>query len=92
MKIVIVLIITLLSAMPKTDLYAQEQEKDVRFSVGADLVSGYIWRGVWEAGPSIQPTLTMIAGNFSVTAWGSVDFATRARYTVVEYSAVRRHR
>ena len=39
-------------------------------------MSGYIWRGVWEAGPSIQPTLVLSAGNFSATAWGSVDFAS----------------
>ena len=51
------------------------QERGVKFSGGTDVVSGYIWRGVWEAGASLQPTLTMTVGNFSATAWGSVDFA-----------------
>ena len=58
------------------DVCAQENERGVRFGGGADVVSGYIWRGVWEAGVSLQPTLALAAGNFSVTAWGSVDFAT----------------
>ena len=58
------------------DVCAQENERGVRFGGGADVVSGYIWRGVWEAGPSIQPTLVLSAGNFSATAWGSVDFAS----------------
>ncbi len=56
-----------------TDLCAQE--RGVRFSGGTDVVSAYIWRGVWESGSALQPTLTMTAGNFSATAWGSVDFA-----------------
>ena len=53
-----------------------EPARGVRFSGGTDIVSAYVWRGVWEAGPSLQPTLALAAGNFSVTAWGSVDFAS----------------
>lgn len=41
--------------------------------LGADLVSSYIWRGNYNAGASLQPTLGMRAGGFSLTAWGSVD-------------------
>ena len=52
------------------------QNKGVAFSGGSDLVSAYVWRGVTQAGISLQPTLTMTAGNFSATAWGSVDFAS----------------
>lgn len=52
------------------------QDKGVAFSGGADLVSGYVWRGVPQAGVSLQPTLTMTAGKFSASAWGSVDFAS----------------
>ena len=51
------------------------QDKGVSFSGGSDLVSSYYWRGVKESGPALQPTLTMTAGNFSVTAWGSIDFS-----------------
>lgn len=41
-----------------------------------DLVSSYIWRGVYEAGPSLQPGLTLGIGNFTIAAWGSVDFTS----------------
>ena len=51
------------------------QERGVSFGGGTDLVSSYYWRGVKESGPALQPTLTMTAGNFSVTAWGSIDFS-----------------
>ena len=51
------------------------QDKGVSFSGGSDLVSSYYWRGVKGSGPALQPTLTMTAGNFSVTAWGSIDFS-----------------
>lgn len=52
------------------------QDKGVSFSGGSDLVSAYVWRGVTQAGVSLQPTLTMTAGKFSATAWGSVDFTS----------------
>lgn len=51
------------------------QEKGVTFSGGSDLVSSYYWRGVRESGPALQLTLAMTVGNFSVTAWGSIDFS-----------------
>lgn len=52
------------------------QNGKLSFSGGIGLASSYIWRGVHEAGISLQPTLTMSVGNFSATAWGSVDFAS----------------
>ena len=48
-----------------------------RAEVPAEMVTAsgsYVWRGVRESGPAFQPSLTMSAGNFSATAWGSVDF------------------
>ena len=63
--------VTVFVVLFSIDVCAQENERGVRFGGGADVVSGYIWRGVWEAGPSIQPTLVLSAGNFSATAWGS---------------------
>ena len=73
MKRWIFILMTALAVFLTADLCAQE--RGVKFSGGTDVVSGYIWRGVWEAGASLQPTLTMTVGNFSATAWGSVDFA-----------------
>lgn len=54
--------------------YAQEK-RGATILGGADIVSGYLWRGVYQAGVSFQPTLALSAGDFSVSAWGSVDFA-----------------
>ncbi len=47
------------------------------FSVGADLVSSYVWRGFDQGatGPSIQPTVEFTYGSLSIGAWGSTNFA-----------------
>lgn len=55
-------------AMPFT---AKAQDK-VEASVGADIVSGYIWRGTDCGGVSIQPSLSVGYKGLSLTAWGSV--------------------
>jgi len=62
-----VIAIALLSAACE----AKAQDK-VEASAGADLVSGYIWRGQDLGGVSIQPGLTLSYKGFSVSAWGSV--------------------
>lgn len=46
----------------------------VEASVGADLVSGYIWRGQDLGGVSIQPSVSVAYKGLSLTAWGSVGF------------------
>ena len=56
---------------------AMAQEKGVRVKVGADFVSSYIWRGSYNANASIQPTLGMTAGDFSLTAWPTLPGTTR---------------
>ena len=50
------------------DVKAQE------FTVQGDLVSSYVWRGVYQTGASFQPTLGFGISGFSLTAWGSTDF------------------
>lgn len=50
---------------------ANAQEK-VEVSVGADVVSGYIWRGTDCGGVSIQPGISVAKSGFSLAAWGSV--------------------
>lgn len=49
------------------------QEK-LEVSIGADLVSGYIWRGQDLGNVSIQPSLDLAYKGFSLNAWGSVGF------------------
>lgn len=52
-----------------TDAKAQE------FTVQGDVVSSYVWRGMYQGGgAAFQPTLGFGIGNFSVTAWGSTNF------------------
>lgn len=52
-----------------------QEHAPVTFTTKADVVSSYVWRGMYESGPSVQPTLSTASGNFSFTAWGSVDIS-----------------
>lgn len=63
----------LATAMPFT---AKAQDK-VEASVGADLVSGYIWRGQDLGGVSFQPSVSISYKGFSLEAWGSVGFESK---------------
>jgi hypothetical protein len=45
----------------------------VEVSVGADVVSGYVWRGAYQSGLSIQPSLGVSYKGLSLGAWGSTD-------------------
>lgn len=42
--------------------------------INADLVSSYIWRGMKCADASIQPTMGISMGGFTLSAWGTTDF------------------
>ena len=50
-------IIILLSVISPVVLKAQEENKGVSFNVQGDLVSSYIWRGMYQSGAAVQPTL-----------------------------------
>lgn len=50
----------------------EKQEPALRFS--GDFVSSYIWRGLYMSSASIQPSIELEAGKFTIGAWGSVDF------------------
>lgn len=49
----------------------------VEASVGADLVSNYIWRGQDLGGVSIQPSINLGYKGLSLEAWGSVGFSKK---------------
>ena len=53
-------------------VWAQDNGKS-DFSVNADFVSSYVWRGSFLSGTSIQPEMGLTLGNFRIGAWGSVD-------------------
>lgn len=61
--------IMLLVTLGTTIVKAQDK---VEVSVGADIVSSYIWRGQDCGGVSIQPSISLAKSGFSLTAWGSV--------------------
>lgn len=64
-----VLLIILISSV---GINAQEEKKESPFSVGADFVSRYVWRGTdFGNAPAIQPTIEFDKGNFAIGAWGS---------------------
>lgn len=60
---------------------AAAQQK-VTVSGGADLVSAYIWRGTYNAGASVQPSIGMSVSGFSLGAWGSTDFGGNGKKEV----------
>lgn len=49
-------------------------QDDKEFSVGADIVSSYVWRGAYQTGAAIQPGMAFSVSGFSLSAWGSVPF------------------
>jgi hypothetical protein len=56
------------------------QNNNSHFSVTADVVSSYIWRGVPQEGtkggsPNVQPTVSYVNGAFCAGAWGSYAFS-----------------
>lgn len=62
----------LLSCMAITFPAASMAQDKVEASVGADLVSGYVWRGQDLGGVSIQPSISVSYKGLSLSAWGSV--------------------
>lgn len=67
----------LLAMMLVSPLMAEEAdstESKVEFSVGADLVSSYVWRGTRVSGISFQPSLGMSYKGLSLGCWASSDF------------------
>lgn len=47
------------------------QDGGLNFSVGADVVSSYVWRGAYQEKASFQPAASLSVGNFSLSAWAS---------------------
>lgn len=72
MKSVVVMMIVWVASISAVN--AQDNEGKLSFDVQGDLVSSYVWRGMYQTGASFQPTLGLSVGGFSLTAWGSTDF------------------
>jgi hypothetical protein len=52
--------------------FTVKAQESVEASVGADIVSNYIWRGIDCGGVSIQPAVGVSYKGLSLGAWGSV--------------------
>jgi hypothetical protein len=54
------------------NIQAQDEESGPPISIGADLMSRYVWRGLdYGASPSIQPCIELGIGGFGFGAWGA---------------------
>ena len=63
--------------------------KAQELSVGTDIVSRYIWRGIDLGGntPSIQPTLEFSTGGFAVGFWGAYSISDPAGLNEIDIYA-----
>jgi hypothetical protein len=83
---VVITVILLICLLPGSYAQLQDENKtaeetgsDATFSVGADLVSRYIWRGSdYGNSPAIQPAMAFSVAGFKAGFWGS--------YGVCQYS------
>ncbi len=62
-------------AVAMVALVATSSVKAQEFKASADIVSSYVWRGTYQSGAAVQPTLDFTAGGFSIGAWASTEFA-----------------
>ncbi|GHV02076.1 hypothetical protein FACS1894159_10660 [Bacteroidia bacterium] len=58
-----------------TTVKAQD-DSGVKIEAGADVVSSYVWRGVYQTGLSVQPGVTASLAGVSLGAWGSADLGS----------------
>ncbi|MBN1949961.1 MAG: hypothetical protein JW801_02105 [Bacteroidales bacterium] len=74
----LLLVVTMVAFVAPVTVSAQEEEESgSSFSVGADLVSRYVWRGTdFGNSPAIQPGVSFSKGGFEVGAWGSYSFSS----------------
>ncbi len=79
MKVLKIMTAALMSTMASSICFAEEtaevkEAKKVEFSVNADVVSSYVWRGMYQSSFAVQPCIEMTAGNFTLGSWGSTSF------------------
>ncbi|MCD7963129.1 MAG: hypothetical protein LUF90_06190 [Rikenellaceae bacterium] len=70
MKRVVTTILATAAVLVGSSVSAQDKAE---ITAGADLVSSYVWRGVYQTGISIQPELGIAYKGLSFGAWGSTD-------------------
>jgi hypothetical protein len=75
MKTMKVLAICAIALSSMVSLKAQETAPAVSVTAGSDLVSTYVWRGVYFASASIQPSINLTYGGLTAGLWGSSDIS-----------------
>ena len=71
----IILVLALSQPIVTTSTNAQEEDSSSPFSLGADIVSNYVWRGTkFGSGPNIQPYVEFGVAGLTVGSWGSFAF------------------
>ena len=55
------------------------QDKKWEVTAEADLVSSYVWRGIYQTSVSFQPLLSLSAYGITLGTWGSTDFSSYAK-------------
>ncbi len=78
MKKTFIILLALLGTMSvnaqTTDENSDVQEKSLQSELSIDLLSQYIWRGLYNGRISIQPTLGLEYRGLSLSAWGNIGF------------------
>ncbi|MFC2098166.1 TorF family putative porin [Bacteroidota bacterium] len=68
----VILFISVFLLSPISKARAQDEKTESPISIGADIVSRYVWRGLdYGASPSIQPYVEAGFGGFAIGAWGA---------------------
>ena len=68
---------------------------EVETTIGADVVSGYVWRGIELGNAAVQPSLGLSAGGFGLSFWGStgiVDFLDTKEFDITLSYSILKHR
>ena len=60
---------------------AADDGRKLTIEAGAELVSSYVWRGMYQAGASIQPSLNLSTNGVTCGVWASTDFSTFLKET-----------
>ncbi|MBN1918140.1 MAG: MipA/OmpV family protein [Verrucomicrobia bacterium] len=65
-------------------------QEDLKISIGADLVSDYIWRGIpWNEDGAIQPWVNLDYAGFTAQLWASMDLDDTPNDAQWEFSEFR---
>lgn len=50
------------------------KSQELTVNAEADIVSSYIWRGLYVGPASVQPGISLSSGGFTLGVWGSSSF------------------